>query len=341
MPTCFDNIVSFRGKCDATAPTSGLYTDQIGLHRKEVEQYFSTPYQSAEQFFDDQLNMSITEVQNSVYTAFLPRYRSTSIIDNSRIGHTVENLLTKTGSANKYRGIEVVVYSHLSAVDFHLSEFSLFIDTTATVTIKVYDLNQGLQIDSFTVSAVANQISTYYPAKTYTANRQKLNLAFVYDTSLYDSYQTQIIETGCSSCRSNAPYHSINNYISARAIEVSGSDSFVPENITNIDHTAGIRLVYSLNCNHKEWLCSASNLLAVCLLYKTAFNIVQYGLNATDRENHRTISQGEREKMKERCEYYDYKFRETLKQVLNNMQPPKDGICYICNNRVKSVVSLP
>ena len=52
----------------------------------------------------------------------------------------------KTGGLNKYRGIEIELGAHNSPIEFFLSEFSLFIDTTATVTIKVYDLNQNLQI---------------------------------------------------------------------------------------------------------------------------------------------------------------------------------------------------
>lgn len=338
MSTCFDNIISFRGKCTDTTPTSGLWTDQIGLHKAEMEKYFTFPYESVDNFFDDQFNMALNDIKTQINSSFLPKYRSTSIIANARLGYTLDNMTLKTGSTNKYRGIEIETRAGNSNVEVFISELSLFLDTTGTVTIKVYDLNQNLMIDSFTVDAIANKIITVYPAKTYQTSRRKLNLAFVYDTTLYDSFETRISETSCGGCGHNSVYTAVNPYVNSRAIEIDSASDFILSSITNLSDTAGMGLIYSVNCNHKDWICSASNLLATPLLYKTAYNIVNYGLLASSRQNAKVNENTD--KLKERIAYYDFKYLESMKDILQNMQPPKDPLCFECNDRIKTVFAM-
>lgn len=335
--TCFENVISYRGGCESSTPTSGLYLDQVGMHKSEIEKYIQAPYTNTEDLFNDMLNISIEELTKSIYQNFLPVYRPTSIISNARLGQINDNMILEDGDAGILGGVEFELCNHVSPIEFYLSEFSLFVDTTATVTVQVWDLQQNKMIDSFNVDTVANQISTVYLNKTYRANRKKLNLAFVYDTSLISSYQTQL-GTSCGSCNPNT-YYRHNAYLNARGASIASASDKILSNITSASHTYGISFIYSVNCNHQDWVCSVSNLLAMPILYKTAYNILNYGLNASTRQNSQTL--GNREALNERLKQYDFNYTQQLNKLLTHMAPPKDPVCYECNDRIRTKTVLP
>lgn len=339
MATCFDNIISFKGKCDDTTPTSGLWLDQIGLHKTEIEQYLQEPYSNADQFFDDIKSYAITYIKNKVYSNFTNRYKATSIVNEGRIGHVLDNMTSYAATLNTMRGVNLELCNHVSPLEIFISEVSLFIDVTATVTVQVWDLNQNKQLDTFTISTTANQISTAYPALRYTSNREKLNIALIYDVTLYDQYAYSLSGGGCASCRPNSGYTTLNNWVRARAVEYTTAEDKTMANATGINHTGGMSLVYSVNCNHQDWLCAHSRLLAPAILNKTAAMILDYGLKSSQRQTSRNLAVPEL--IQKRIDAYEFAYRETMDMILKNILPPNDPVCYDCNNRIKSVMTLP
>lgn len=335
MAECFDSFLSFRDRCDAQVPTSGQYTDQLGLHRTEIEKYMQLPYASAEAFFDEMFGAALNDVVAKINAKFMPKFKAPSIIDADRLGHILDNIQTETDSTGKMRGIEIEILNESAPLRLNISELSLFVDLSMTVPVYVYDLQQNKLIDTISITTVANENTTIYPLRSYRVNRRTMNIAFIYDVSLLDQYKTQLEGRGCGTCNPYNKYTRVNSWVNARGIEFNSSDTKIVENASSSSFTAGMSLVYSLTCNHRDWICDHQAVLALALNHKTVSTILNYGYMNSDRKNMKTIE--DVEKLKKRIDFHEFHYLEIMDNVLRVMKPPKDKICFECNDRVKVV----
>lgn len=336
---CFDNIISFRDKCDNTPPTSGLYTDTLGLHRAEIEKYIQPPYPTAELFFNDMVKAAVQDMAAKINAKFMPQYKSTSIVEGGRIGQTFDNMQTYPAELNKMRGVEVEICNDGSPFVFYLSELSLFVDMSTTVNVLVYDMLQNKLIDTIEVETVANQITTVNPHRKYKANRKKLNLAFIYDVSVLDQYYTLLQSDSCGSCQTAKTYTRMNGWVNSRGIQFNDSDPKILSNATSLSHTAGLSLVYSVGCDHEQWICQNVNGLALAINHKTCSSILDYALKNSNRQNTKTLF--DRPVLEQRIKDHEFNYLQIMDNVLTYMKPPNDIVCFECNRVVKNIVSLP
>lgn len=326
---CFDDIIALRGACTEVTPKSGYYLDDIDLYRGEIEKFIQKPYNDVDSFVTDKILFATKAVQSVMYTEYQHLYLSRSILDGQRIGYTNDNMQLQTGSSN-LRGIEIELCNESSFVDFYVSEISLFIDTAGARNIYVYDLLQNKLLDTITITTVANNITTVYPHKTYKSDRKKLNLFIGYDSTNINSYLTSFSTDGCFTCKSNG-YK--NAWVSVNGAEYTAAESKIASNATPISHTSGISIQYSLKCNHEDWLCNQMGVLALPVLYRTAADIMNYALNTTERFNSKTNL--DFEELKNKRDFYDSKYHETLRGALSRMLLPSDRTCFICNDRAR------
>lgn len=335
MADCFQNIVSFKNRCNAVEPKSGIYTDILGLHKSEIEAYIQAPYNSAEDFFADMYEAAIKDIETKIHSKFMPKYKAKSILSNERIGLLHDNMQTNDSEVGKLRGVEIEVCNENSPLDFTVSELSLFVDMSTTVSVFVYDLLQNKLIDTITVDTVANELTTVYPHKTYKATRNKLNIAFIYDVSVLDQYQVNVNNYGCSSCTIQRTYSRANGWINTRGVEFNSLDTKILSNVNPISHTAGLSIVYSLNCNQRDWICSQIGSLAMPLAHKICSTILNYGLLNSNRKNNKTIS--DRDTIDERIKQHEFNYTQGMDNIIMNMRPPTDKLCFECYERVKFV----
>mgnify|MGYP001597488207 CR=1 FL=1 len=337
MANCFDNIIALRGNCTDATPTSGLYINDIGITVDELNALITKDYASGEALFDAKLSFALKNVTNAIHTHFGGKYLASSVLDGQRMGYFQDNLSLIAGTADTSKGIWVEFCNDNSYVDLFVSELSLQVNFTGNVDVKVYDLYQNKLLDTLTVPTVAGEISTIYPHKTYKSNRKHLQVIFVYDTTAVSSYKTYLKQGGCTNCGTGSTYS--NSWLTARAVTVLNADTKVRENLTQVGDTGGMSLIYGLSCNHSDWLCSHSNTIAMPVLYRTAAEIMEYGIHNSTRTNSNTMI--DYDKMKERMEYYETKFGETFDNILGNMKPPQDKKCFQCNERTRHAVVLP
>lgn len=326
---CFDNIISIRGACDETTPTSGWYLDDIDLYRTEIEQFIQKPWNDADSFVNAKIATAVKSVTDVLYIEYQHRYLSNTILKGARLGYPQENLQIQTGSSN-LRGITIELCNESSFVDFYISEMSLFLDTAGVKNIVVYDLIENKLLDTLPVTTVAGNQVTIYPHKTYKSNRKKLQLFIGYDSTGSNSYLTAFSSEGCFSCGTNG-YK--NAWITVNGAEFTSAENKIMSNVTGISHTSGLSINYSINCNHTDWLCANVGQLAMPILYRTAADIMNYGIDTTQRFNSRTNL--DVQELKNKRDFYDAKYHETLRSVLGRMSLPQDRVCFLCNDRAR------
>ena len=333
---CLDNVIGVRSECSDATPTTSLYIDSL-VSTKEMEKFIDAPHETVSELFTERLAMAIDEVRTDVYTHFAGNYITRSIIDSKRIGIFDEHRNASAAIANTYKGIEVRMNQTASSMKFVLSGLTFYSNHTGNVDVKVFNTISGELLDTITVAAVADEMVEVVVNKEYSSNLEPLYLGFVYDSTGVAAFKSTVGLTGCSSC-SNTAYHSVNSWLQTRAINNPIASDVVQDNITGTSDTGGLSIVYSVECDHKSWMCNQKSILARPILYKTAEVIMEYALYGTDRFNdHNT----KKDDYTARQLMYKEKYDELMKSVLNNMIMPNNDPCLKCERTNRMITSLP
>lgn len=302
-----------------------------------MEKFLDAPHDTVSDLFNERYSMAVNEVKTDVYTHFQGSYITRSIIDSKRIGLFDEHRAASAAIASTYKGVEVRMNQSASSMKFVLSGLTFYSDHSGNIDVKVYNTISGELLDTITVAAVADEMITVDVLKEYSSNLEPLYLGFVYDSTGIAAFKSTVGLTGCSSC-SNTAYHSVNAWLQTRAINNSTGSDVVQDNITGTSDTGGLSIVYSVECDHENWMCNQKSILSRPILYKTAEMLMEYALYGSDRFNdHNTRKQDyiDRQLM------YKEKYDELMVSVLNNMVLPTNDPCLQCKRTNRMITSLP
>lgn len=337
VPGCFANLISIGGCRNPAAPTSGSMMNDIGITLPELEQYISGDYVNGEALFNAKLNFSLKVVFNSLQTFLSPKYKAHSIISSSRAGQFLDNKVVVAGQANFLKGIYFDLINTDSYVDIFIAQVSLHTDFTGDIPIYFYDLVQDRILETLTMTAVAWEVSILAVNKLFKSNRKKLSLAIVYDSEGINSYRT-VLRTDCSGC--SDPYIT-NQYLRIKGVKLPELLPKIVSNVSPQPDTAGMSVEYSIQCNHSDYLCTMNNMIALPVIYKTAAELMEYALNISVNTKTNTTVTINRDVLKDRYDFYERKYKEFMKVLLNNILIPSDEKCFVCNQKSKHEVILP
>ena len=333
---CFDDIISIKGLCTNVVPTSGFYIDQAGVTLQECNDYIGSDYESGDELFEDKKDFAINIISSQILTYLTPRLKTNSLINDKRIGFTNDNLVVVQPDASyQSKGIQFKVTNRQSYLDLFISEISLQINYTGDVVVYLADLMTDTIIETFLITTSDKVISTIYPQYSIPANRKDRNLILFYETEGKPSYQTTINDGGCVGCNPS----NVCQMVTSSAFKMNSGVQKIQSNIVSSNDTGGMSVVYSVNCNHKNFLCSISNLIALPLVYKTCAEIVDYGMNnVSDRINTQKIV--DRDILQKRKDVFEFRYREAMDSALRNINPT-DSTCFECNELISNRIILP
>lgn len=336
VPDCFTNLISISGCRNPVVPSAG-FINEIGITLPELEQYISGEYVTGEALFQAKFKFALRVVFASLQTYLSPKYKAHSIVSSSRAGQFLDNKSVVAGQANFLKGIYFDLINTTSYVDIFISQVSLHTDFTGDIPIYFYDLVQDRILETLTMTAVAGEISILAVNKTFKSNRKKLSLAIVYDSEGINSYKT-VLRTDCSGC--SDPYIT-NSYLRIKGIKLPELLPKIVSNVSPQQDTAGMSVEYSIQCNHSDYLCTMNNMIALPVIYKTAAELMEYALNISVNTKTNTTVTINRDVLKERYEFYERKYKEYMKTLLNNILIPTDEKCFVCYQKSKHEVILP
>lgn len=335
---CFENLVALRGTCNDAVPTSGLYLNDLGIDLNFVSQVITKDYVDESDFITRKFNFSIQTVANQIHNFLRPKYKANTVIENFRVGHHQDNLVVVPGTGT-FKGIEIDLCQSSSYLDVLINEIDLQLSYTGTVNVLIYDLLQDELLDTVEIDVVADKVSKVYFNKLYKSDRKRLNLFIGYDTTGINSITTRL-KKSCINC-SGGYYSEINNqFEKIHAVEITNGDPFIQSSLSKINETGGLSVVHSLSCNHENWLCSISNTLAFPVLYHTAYLVYDHAQTAKDQRTNTSVTVNA-EMVDERKKHFYDKYAEAMNNLLQNMLPPSDELCFACKNTVRHVVMIP
>lgn len=334
---CFENIINIRGLCENEDSLSGYYANDIDITKDFIDQIRTREYSSALDFHERKLAFAIKLVVDEVLTFMQSQFRTPTLLSNYRVGQHQDNLTLIAGDGN-YKGINIDLWNCNSYLDVFIEEISLQLSTTQNVAVKIYDLIQNKLLETVTVACVANEISSAYPQLTFKSGRQKLNLAFLYDSTGLSSNTTYLKNGGtCASCSGGSldnPYQRIS------AVKIPAASQKIKGNLTNIGETGGLSIVHSLSCNHESWLCSFSNLMAPAILFKYGVLVMEFAQLVAVNDRVNTTLDINAEELDARRLSNLGKYGSAMKKVLNNIKTPSDKECFTCKSTVHHAIMI-
>jgi|GEM_PF-2768462 len=295
--------------------------------------------------FNNILELAKKQLESDILTHFQGCLAVESVLENDILGYYKDydsNIIIP--AANYYRGQQIIIdrYPYL---EFYVHRIRLFLNTAVTSTIDVWDLIQKKKIDTISFTSVANEITDVTVNKSYKTNRQRLNLAFVYDGSLSGSYKTTSSKrsSGCVKCGYR------NNYLFENGIQIPKTSQIIESNLSKTGECYGMSLTYSLNCSIEPFICSIRNLFQFPLLYLVASMILKEALHNQRINSYITIQKQDHAILAKQYED-EYKmqlfgaFNEAgirIKQgLLDRITLPND-MCFRKRNKIKIVSEIP
>lgn len=336
MENCYADLIGYKGNCSTATNSSGLYIEDIGITSKECDYYINSEYRNGEALIADKISFASNLVRKTIANHFASYINTKSLIDSQVLGQYEDNLSLKTGTSSTLAGISLLLNNTQSYYNVYVNSISLQLSTTQTTSVLIYNLVTGELLDTISISCVANKISTSYVNKTYSSNKRKLDLIFVYDTTGLYSNNCNLNYEGCGSC---SGYTYSNSYVSVQPIYLTSSATKVRSSLTSNSHTSGMSINYSVQCSLDNWMCEISNIMALPILYKTGIEIMNYALYYSDRQNSDTNVDWERNK--ERLAMYQTAYSEALEATIKKINMPKYDICFKCEEYLRSAIILP
>lgn len=335
---CFEDIIGLRGSCDTPTSNSGLWIDDIGIDLEELDAIINKSSSDSVAFFESKRDFAIKQIIALVHTHFSDKYKTNTVLRSGRIGFAKENQEAVAASA-VLKGIEIELCNKDSFVDVFVSSISLQVNTNGAVNVLVYDLFQNKLLDTIAITAVSGQAVTVYPNKTYKSVRKELDLIFVYDATNFSSVKTTVTQGGCKSCGDGGSMVNLNQYLSTRSISIPSASAKIEENLTAVGDTGGLSLQYSIQCNYEEWICTISNAVALPILFKTGYEIMDYAYHNSKRLN--SVTTINWESLLQRRTEYQTRYEDSINQLLQNIKLPQDEKCFECRQKSKHAVILP
>ena len=328
---CFDNIIGYKGGCDAA---SGMLIDQL-VTTKEIESFIDADYGSASEFIDEKISFAVTNVVNEATNHFQSYYIPKTILDDKRAGFFDQDQ-TEIAAEAKYKGLELELCDQDTYYELYVSSIESYFNYTGSVDVLIIDTMTGETLDTITIASVADTIVTTYVGKSYKAEKRKRRIGFVYDASSVPNYKTELISAGCHAC--NQGRYNLSGIVQGRNISYGLATTPILANIGSESNTSGLSVRFNVSCDNESWICNYRNLLALPILYRTAELIMDYAVFNTDRLNSQAVK---KQVLEARQMKYHEDYLAALDTVLKNMIPPTDGYCFSCKRNAKYITTLP
>lgn len=331
---CLNNLVGIWDGC--TAKEDKLYiNDLAGFDLSTPEWLVKEQDASPITMLEGIRNKAGIFLKHEILGNLNPRAQMGSVLWNGTIGIANNNRQTKTLEAGKLKGIQVSTENY-PYTEIYIDQIAVFpVSTLNDFEVYVYDLTQGLLLDTFTFDVTGGEMNYYRVGKTYKNKGQYLNLAILSDASLTDMYDVNLTGDGCRTC--NTGLKPVGIYSSGRGVSISDSGSIINSNLRGESHTNGLSIQYSISCDHDYFVCSMANRFQLPMYYRFGIELMDEIIFSDRLNSLTTLGLDRARSMKDEL---ILKYNETMKGILMNLHVPNNA-CYVCTSNININTRIP
>lgn len=331
---CLNNLVGIWDGC--TTREDKLYINDLPGFDLSVPEWLQKEQdESPLSLLEDIRNKSGIFLKHEILGNLNPRVQMGSVLWNGSVGVANNNRIVKSLEASKYKGVQISTENY-PYTEIYIDQIAVFpVTTTADYEVYVYDLTQGLLLDTFTFDVTGGQINYYRVGKTYKNKGQYLNLAVMVDSSITDVYDVDVTNTGCRTCHTGLK--PISTYASGRGVSILQASAKINSNLQGESHTNGVIVHYSVSCDHDYFVCSMANRFMLPMYYRFGIELMDEIINSDRLNSLTTIGLDKARAMKDDLVL---KYNDTMKGILQNLHID-NNVCYTCTPNITINTRIP
>lgn len=335
---CLKDLVGIKNICDAPVSKSGLWLQDLqGFSLKLADAAVNEDTISGVQLIKDKYIKAQNSILAQFRNQFQDKIRVNSVLENETIGYYPERIKSITLNNTFLKGVKIEIRNY-AYLELYLSQVALFFkDAVTDANIYVYDLMTGKLLDTFVIATLAGQPTYIAINKAYPTNKQRLSLFICFDAGLSDVFESSLFNTQNSSCSSCGDDGYNNKYTVVNGAKIDKALQKISGNIASNSGTSGMSVIYSLNCNVDNLLCSIAGKFAWPLLHKWGSEILSELQYSRRLNSIITIDKKDNESLRNE---YENEYLSSMKAIFDNIKIPSD-ICFSCNSSIKKVVRIP
>lgn len=331
---CFDNIIGIDKKCSADVPSSNLFIQDLpGVTVKLADLAADEETESGVSLINEKITFATNSILQDIREYMLPYMKVKSLVENNTIGYYQDDLTAVAAEAGFRKGIQVKIDNH-RYLDFYINSIKLQTNTSGATSIYIYNLITGKLLDTIAITTVADVPTEVFVQKSYKTENQKLNLFVAIDGNV-GTYQTGLSKSqlGCTTCKGGYQ----NNYAVFQNSKIATAGPFTNVSTRATTYTTGLSINYSISCSVDVFACNISNLLAWPILHKTGAELMRELQYSRRLNSIIVIDKTMNEKLREE---FDAEYVKSMQRILQNISVPNDE-CFVCQQKVKSIVRVP
>lgn len=338
---CESSLLGLRG-CADSQPSTGLFIDDLGITESFLSQVITDQYNTPYELFSDKRKMAWRKVSTDILGYLNPFMKGDTIIDSRRIGQVSTNVTNTDAAlgAGNYAGVRLYIDPQTTSfLKLYISTFSIaFTEEVTDKTVYIVDLTTRKVLESFvyTDGSVDQIIGKYLYSQ-----RRKMDIAIVYEST------EGVIKTvpkygSCTDCGGNIRAAHICPYVDSIGVELTlDTETGAATDIVNKPRTAGVSLVYSIECDRAGYICSIGSTMSMALAYATAVEIYDYALTMSATRRVNTTISVNTEGLTTARDIASSRYSDEMNAVIKNMRIPSDSACFSCKQNMRYVTALP
>jgi hypothetical protein len=329
---CLNNLVGIWDGC-STREDKLYINDLQGFDMNWLDSLAKEQNSTSIEVLESIRNKSGIFLKNEIHAFLNPRAELGSVLSNEVAGYIQDNKTVKTLEAAKYKGVQVTL-REFPYMSIYVDRISLFAVDSVTTDIKVYDILQGILLDTLPITTVGGQVTTIDVGKIYQNKGQYLSLAFVIDSSVTDVYYVTATGRSCGNCH---PRYEMYGYAGGRGIEFAQSATPLENTINGLGHTNGLSVHYSVQCDHDYWICNMAGRFSLAMYYRFGVELCEEILSSMNLNSLTTVYSERIKATQEKC---IKGYNEQMEIVVKNLKIP-NNICYTCTPLIKNNTRTP
>jgi hypothetical protein len=327
---CFDGLTGLANTCDAYAASPAVPLEDFGIDETLIAQFIG-PEDTVASFLygaEQQARLTIkTDILSKHAARIIPR----TFLHSERVGEPDGHQTLVTGATGR-NGILVEVNQRAANTRLALTGWRFYAAVTESVTLTIYDLADGSAVDTVTIAATADILSSGGVDVTIPLPRRAGRFFIAHDRP---TYRLQQVDAGCSSCTGGAYRY---GGVLVTGASLPAATPMVRSNLRTGSRTGGLSVVVDVACDHSQYLCEAREMFTGPYVSKVIEVLLRRGINAVERMNTQRINL---DLLKTRADRAGEEYAASMTNLMSGMVLPCDDVCFTCAKYARVVTSAP
>lgn len=341
---CLTDWIGIIG-CTTITPGSGIYINSLpGISMESIDKIADADQITFQGVWDDVQLRALKRMDVDLSNQFRKKYKISKVKQSIDLLKLYDDTNDQTAADTDWRGfIAELTYKNLQKLVsssfqvFQVQSFSIYLKAVALdgmgdpypVTIKIFDLQSGLVLDSFSITAPVVGWNNVSVNKYYAAYR----IFVAYDATNIESVKQDISQDLVNSFIG----YSYSIFGRSGGMSVNGAKSaalsslILDADITKGQNIYGLTSVINVQCRYDALVCNNKDSFTLALWYLLGEELMDERIYSNRINRYTTVDV---KKAKELKELFNKKYTEALAECCDNIDLDTSDACLECHDQV-------